>query len=176
MSNFEFKPIERPGFFEKLIFSGRLILCPRYIGLLGILIVYGVKFFEELYRLIRYFPVLNDSDLVVKILGLVDLVMVANLVVMISLGSYAIFVKKLSIPINSLPRWLHNISAGTLKIKMSSSLLGISSIHLLRDFVSENPVEHETLVRHIAIHLLFIISTIALAYTEKLTHPHPEKH
>ncbi len=164
-------PIAR--FFERFIYAGRWLLSPMYVGLLVVLGVYVYRYLADLIELCHHFGSLTETDLMLAALAAVDTTMVANLLVFILIGSYSIFVRPLQIG-HDAPQWLKSITSGTLKVKMSTSLIGISSIHLLRDFIGAETHSRELLLRHVGIHLVFIISTLALTYADKLAHSHPE--
>lgn len=167
------------GFFEHFIFGGRWVIAPMYVGLLVALGVYTLKFVQEVISLFGYevhlFP-LSEAELMLKVLSLVDATMLGNLIILIMVGSYTIFVRKIQINGGDQPKWLEGITSSTLKIKMGMSLVGVSTIHLLKDFIAETPVPQELLIRHIVVHIVFILSTIALAYTDKLAHSNESKH
>jgi uncharacterized protein (TIGR00645 family) len=143
-----------------------------YAGLAAALIAYTLKFMEGVFNLFG-FPVhfvhLNKEEIMLAVISLVDQVMIGNLVIMILIGSYSIFVKRLQILPKDAPKWLDSITSGTLKIKMGMSLVGVSSIHLLKDFV-EPDVSWPVIWKHLFIHCVFLLSTLALAHTDKTIH------
>ncbi len=135
----------------KLIFSAKYLLIPFYL-----------KLFYTLLKMLYYFYIngnLNNEQLI-QTLEDVDIVMIANLVKMIITGSY-----------NSSVDDTHGIdedhvSPGVLKVKLSTSIIGVSSIHLLQTFIGSNNISMETVYKQIAIHIAFIIGAIALAYID----------
>lgn len=158
-------------FFETFIYGGRWVIVPMYIGLLVTLVIYTWKFIFELIGLCHTFSCLPEAELMLRVLGLVDLVMIGNLILMIMIGSYSIFVRKFHLPEDDKPQWLEHISSGTLKVKIGTSLIGISSIHLLKDFIDAEALSREYIGRHVVIHIVFVLSTLAVALTDRIMHP-----
>ncbi len=167
--------IARP--FEHLIFAGRWVIAPMYVGLLAVLGAYVGHSILDIVELFRHLRGITETNLMLATLGAVDGAMVANLVCFVMIGSYSIFVRKLSFP--EAPSWLQTITSGTLKVKMSTSLIGITSIHLLRDFVGADKESVEMLCKHVGLHLVFLVSAIALTWVDKVSHtpsPSPSTH
>jgi len=159
---------------EKFIFAGRWLLAPMYVGLIIGEFVYAYKFLESLVELLHQSSTIKETDLLLAVLGLVDITMIGNLIAMITIGGYSIFVREINIPgLHGKPRWLNNISSGTLKIKMCASLIGVTSIHLLKTFINIEHAETKEVVAQVAIHLVFLVSIIVMAIVEKMLHPHP---
>lgn len=157
-------------FFEHFIYGGRWVIAPMYVGLLISLVLYTYKFLAQLWIMCRDINHTADAQLVLAALGLIDATMVGNLIYTIMVGSYSIFIRKMQMNEKDRPQWLDKINASTLKIKMGMSLIGISSIHLLRDFLDALEVPQEVFIRHISIHGVFLLSTFALAITDKIAH------
>lgn len=169
------RPLTRAGysvatFFEHFIYGGRWVLSPMYVGLLVTLVLYTIRFLQQLYDLCSHFVGLTENELMLGVLQAVDSVMVANLVVLIMVGSYCIFVRRMEMSEHDRPQWLNGIDSSTLKVKTGMSLVGVSSIHLLRDFIEAGTLTRELILRQVAIHLVFVVSTLALAFTGRLTH------
>lgn len=158
--------------FERFIYGGRWLLSPMYVGLLVVLGLYVWHYLAGLAELAHSFRTITETDIMLAALATVDAVMVANLLVFIMIGSYSIFVRPIASISADAPGWLKTITSGTLKIKMGGSLIGISSIALLRDFVGADTHSVELLCKHVGIHLVFIVSTLALAYSDKMAHSH----
>lgn len=155
-------------FFENMIFGGRWLLMPMYVGLLLVIGVYAWVFLKQLYELLHEIVHINRAELIVSVLEMIDTVMIGNLIVMIMIGSYHIFVRNFKI--DEKPQWLEHITSSTLKIKMGMSLVGISSIHLLKDFIDDKTIDHELLFKRCGIHIIFLLSMIVLAFTDKISH------
>lgn len=105
------------------------------------------------------------------VLTLVDITMVANLLIMVIIGGYSTFVSRLNIDKHSdKPEWLQKVDAGTLKVKLAGSLVGVSGIHLLQIFINIENKDPEDVKWQVIIHIVFLISSLALAFTEKMLH------
>lgn len=152
---------------EYIVFASRWLQAPLYIGLIAVQGIYTYKFLVELIHIIGSANVTTELQLLLGILGLIDVTMIANLVAMVIIGGYATFVSKLNLMNHEdKPDWLDHIDPGAIKVKLSSSLIGISSIHLLRSFIDIKEVEPEKIKWQVVIHLTFIASTIFLAFSE----------
>lgn len=156
--------------FEKLIFASRWFQLPMYIGLIVAGVLYTWKFAVELVHIALHVNALTESELMLGVLTLVDIVMVANLLVMVIIGGYATFVSRLgSIEGHEdRPAWLDYVDAGTLKIKMAGALVGISGIHLLKAFIDIGEKSHRDVMWQVIIHGVFLASALALAWTERI--------
>lgn len=162
------------SFFEKIIFASRWIQAPLYIGLIIGGILYAYKFIIELIHLCTTINELTETALMLGILTLVDITMVANLLIMVIIGGYSTFVSRLDIDKHEdKPEWLQKINAGTLKVKLAGSLIGVSGIHLLITFINIKSYESEQVMWQVIIHLVFLLSSVLLAWSEKILH---EKH
>ena len=162
-------------FFERVIFWGRWVQAPMYTGLILGSFMYLYKFFVELYHLYDGLVSYTEAQVMLGILGLVDISMVMNLIVMVIVGGYSIFTSKIDVDHHEdKPQWLEDLDAGKLKIKLASSLASISGVHLLKTFIDVRGARdlegNEGILIEIAIHLTFIVSALLLAYTEKIQH------
>ena len=129
------------------IFASRWIQAPLYIGLIAAQAVYVVKFWRELVHLVFDFGTLDENDVMLVVLGLVDVVMIANLLIMVIIGGYETFVSRIRQVSNhpDQPEWLSHVNANVLKVKLAMAIVGISSIHLLKTFIeygTENTGSH----------------------------------
>jgi uncharacterized protein (TIGR00645 family) len=157
--------------FEKFIFLSRWLQAPLYAGLIIGGILYTYKFLVELLHLCTVINKITEVELMLGVLTLVDITMVANLLIMVIIGGYSTFVSKLDIDQHEdKPEWLQKIDAGTLKVKLAGSLVGISSIHLLQTFINIKNHESEHVMWQVIIHFLFLTSALMLAFTEKILH------
>ncbi|MCX9157165.1 TIGR00645 family protein [Niveibacterium sp. 24ML] len=166
---------------EKFIFGSRWLQAPLYVGLIFAQGVYVYKFLSELVHLVSHATTLTEVDIMLIVLGLIDVVMVANLLIMVIVGGYQTFVSRLDLEGHpDQPEWLSHVNAGVLKIKLATALIGISSIHLLKVFIDVGNqmskagnefqlmvVEHQVMYQ-IAIHVTFVVSALVMAYTDKL--------
>ncbi len=155
--------------FEMAIFASRWIQAPLYGGLIMAQVLYAYKFLNELWHMIHDLGTLTETMFMLGILSLIDITMVANLLTMVVIGGYATFVSKLDLEGHpDRPDWLTHVDPGTIKIKLAASLIGISSIHLLKAFVNVSNTPPEHIQWQILIHMTFLASAILLAWTDKL--------
>jgi uncharacterized protein (TIGR00645 family) len=160
-------PIEHA--FETVVFASRWIQAPLYGGLIVAELLYAYKFLIELWEMVWHINEHQETVFMLGVLGLIDVTMVANLLTMVIIGGYATFVSKLDLEGHAdRPDWLTHIDPGTIKIKLAASLIGISSIHLLKSFVNIAHEDIEHVKWKIFIHLTFIGSAILLAWTDKI--------
>jgi len=157
--------------FERIVFSSRWIQAPIYGGLIVGAILYTYKFLVELVHLCLTVGTITEEVLMLGILTLVDITMVLNLLVMVIIGGYATFVSRINLEHHEdRPDWLQKVDAGTLKVKLAGALVGISGIHLLKSFINIGNKDYEQVKWQIVIHVVFLFSTLMLAYTEKVLH------
>ena len=155
--------------FEAIIFASRWIQAPLYAGLIIGGLLYAYKFTVELIHLVTHANEITESQMLLGVLTLVDITMVANLLVMVIIGGYSTFVSKMNIGSHEdKPEWLEKVDAGTLKVKLAASLVGVSGIHLLQIFINIKNQNKEDVMWQVIIHFIFLISTIMLAYSDKL--------
>ena len=155
--------------FEKLIFLSRWIQAPLYAGLIVGGMLYTYKFLVELFHLCATVNEITETVLMLGVLTLVDITMVANLLIMVIIGGYSTFVSRLDIDKHEdKPEWLQKIDAGSLKVKLAGSLVGVSGIHLLQTFINIKNNESEHVMWQVIIHFIFLTSAVMLAYTEKI--------
>ncbi len=154
---------------EHFIFWSRWLQAPLYLGLILAQGVYVYQFMHELVHLITKAGELSETEVMLIVLGLIDVVMIANLLIMVIIGGYETFVSKLDLEGNpDQPEWLSHVNAGVLKVKLAVALISISSIHLLRTFINAPHMEDRVVVIQIAIHVSFLISALAVAWTDKI--------
>ena len=154
---------------EKFIFWSRWLQAPLYVGLIIAQGVYVYHFGLELAHLIGGATTLKEADIMLIVLGLIDVVMIANLLIMVIIGGYETFVSRLDLQGHpDQPEWLSHVNAGVLKIKLSTAIIGISSIHLLKSFINASNLPEETMKWQVIIHMVFIVSAMAMAWTDKL--------
>jgi uncharacterized protein (TIGR00645 family) len=161
------KPIKA---MEGFIFWSRWLQAPLYIGLIIAQGVYVFEFMRELIHLVTKIGTLSETEVMLIVLGLIDVVMIANLLIMVTIGGYETFVSRLD-GIEGhpdQPEWLSHVNAGVLKVKLAVALISISSIHLLRTFINASQVEDRVVMIQIAIHASFLVSALAIAWTDKV--------
>ena len=178
----------------KLIFASRWLQLPLYIGLIVAQTVYVYHFWVELVHLIEAafgnaaaldklvtsigyvtsakLDGLNETIIMLVVLALIDVVMISNLLIMVIVGGYETFVSRLRLEGHpDQPEWLNHVNAGVLKVKLATAIIGISSIHLLKTFINAANYTDKVLLWQTVIHAVFLLSALAIALTEKLTHP-----
>jgi uncharacterized protein (TIGR00645 family) len=154
---------------ERFIFWSRWLQAPLYLGLIVAQGVYVYQFMHELGILVTKTGTLTEAEVMLLVLGLIDVVMIANLLIMVIIGGYETFVSRLDLQGHpDQPEWLSHVNAGVLKVKLAVALISISSIHLLRTFINAPHMEDRVVVMQVVIHLCFLISAIAIAYTDKI--------
>lgn len=154
------------------VFASRWLQAPLYFGLIIAQAVYVYHFSVELMHLVQKTQNLNETEIMLIVLGLVDVVMIANLMLMVIVGGYETFVSRLYLEGDpDQPEWLSHVNAGTMKVKLAMALVGISSIHLLKTFIEASTLSEQTMMYQILIHMTFVISAIAMAYTNRLMEP-----
>jgi TIGR00645 family protein len=154
---------------SKIIFASRWLQVPIYLGLIVVQGVYAYKFMKSLWYLLTNVNEMDADTIMLTVLNLIDVVMIANLLVMVTLGGYEIFVSKLRTRNHpDQPEWMSHVNATVLKVKLSMSIISISSIHLLQTFVNAAKVSEKTIMWEVIIHFAFLISAIAMAYTDKI--------
>ncbi len=161
------------GPLPRWIFMSRWLQAPLYLGLIVAQGLYVWQFWTELVHLIGLMTVKNitETEIMLIVLGLIDVVMISNLLVMVIVGGWETFVSRLELEKHpDQPEWLSHVNAGVLKVKLATAIIGISSIHLLKTFINAPNYDEKTLLWQTVIHLAFVASALAIAFTEKLTH------
>lgn len=149
-------------YIETILFGSRWILVVFYLGLIVAMGIYALFFVREIVHLVLHHGTLTRESMLMSILELVDITMIGNLVKMIITGSYTSFVGK------SHGGGGEHVSSGALKVKMATSLIGVSSIHLLQTFISAASLPMETIYKQLVIHGAFLIGTLILACIDRL--------
>jgi uncharacterized protein (TIGR00645 family) len=159
---------------EKALFASRWILAPVYLGMSLALVALGIKFFMELYHLLATVFTTTEADLVLILLALVDMVLVGSLIVMVMFSGYENFVSSLDVEENGEKlSWLGKLDANSLKLKVASSIVAISSIHLLRAFMKTpsyiSDDNSDALMWLVIIHLTFVVSAVMMGVLDRIT-------
>ncbi len=160
-----------------LIFSSRWLQLPLYLGLIVAQCVYVFLFLKELWHLVLHANEFGEQQIMLVVLGLIDVVMISNLLVMVIIGGYETFVSRLGLQGHpDQPEWLSHVNAGVLKVKLAMAIIGISSIHLLRTFIEASrigvpgaSVTSESVMWQTIIHSVFILSAIGIAAVDRMT-------
>lgn len=155
-------------FLGKTIFSSRWLQAPLYLGLICALAAYVYRFTHELIHLFYHLNNPSDTAIMLGVLGLIDVVMIANLLIMVIMGGYETFVTSLDIDRPDQPEWLDHLDAGAMKIKLALALIGISSIHLLRTFIDPTKYSNTAISWQVGIHLTLLVSALTIAFANRL--------
>lgn len=188
----EIPPVYKTGFLPALIFSSRWLQLPLYLGLIIAQCAYVFLFISELIHLVTDVRSMGEQQIMLIVLGLIDVVMISNLLVMVIVGGYETFVSRLRLDGHpDQPEWLSHVNATVLKVKLAMAIIGISSIHLLKTFIEAGyigiPCEELMKIKQFVgkqdacakitetgvmwqtiIHMAFIASAIGIAYTDML--------
>ncbi len=152
-----------------LLFSSRWLQLPLYLGLIVARGVYVVQFMLELYHLVFKMKEFNETSIMLTVLGLIDVVMISNLLIMVIIGGYETFVSRMYLEGHpDQPEWLSHVNASVLKVKLATAIIGISSIHLLKTFINAENYSEKALIAQTVIHITFLLSAMAVASTDRL--------
>jgi uncharacterized protein (TIGR00645 family) len=152
------------------MFSSRWLQAPLYLGLIIAQGIYVVLFVRELVHLVLSITSIQENEIMLIVLGLIDVVMISNLLIMVIIGGYETFVSKLRMDGHpDRPEWLSHVNANTMKIKLAMALIGISSIHLLKSFINVEHLEWNAVMWQVVIHCAFLISAVAVAWVAMLS-------
>ena len=177
-----------------LIFASRWLQLPLYLGLIIAQGVYVWLFWQELYYLLLAAvgnsgalahvldavtvegvarpTKLNETVIMLVVLGLIDVVMISNLLIMVIVGGYETFVSRLGLERHpDQPEWLSHVNASVLKVKLATAIIGISSIHLLKTFINASAYDEKTILAQVGIHITFLLSAMAIAASDRIM-PH----
>ncbi|MGV8899590.1 MAG: YqhA family protein [Burkholderiaceae bacterium] len=173
------------------IFMTRWLQLPLYLGLILAQCVYVFHFWVELSDLIGAVfgnetalkhildavtiegmarpEKLNETTIMLVVLGLIDVVMISNLLIMVIVGGYETFVSRMNLEGHpDQPEWLSHVNASVLKVKLATAIIGISSIHLLKTFINAKAYDEKTLLAQTGIHVVFLLSAMAIAYSDRI--------
>ena len=199
-------PLTKPHLrlFSALIFSSRWLQFPLYLGLILAQVVYVILFIRELSHLIMHSTSFGEQQIMLMVLGLIDVVMISNLLIMVIVGGYETFVSRLGLQDHpDQPEWLSHVNASVLKVKLAMAIIGISSIHLLKTFIAAGPIgglplctpdelanaanaaiigaaqtcttmTETGVMWQTIIHCVFILSAIGIAYTDRVMQSIPK--
>ena len=178
-----------------LIFASRWLQLPLYLGLIVAQCVYVFHFWLELTHLIEavfgnkealdmlvksigykadagWVPKLNETVIMLVVLGLIDVVMISNLLIMVIVGGYETFVSRMNLEGHpDQPEWLSHVNASVLKVKLATAIIGISSIHLLKTFINAENYSEKVLLWQTVIHIAFLFSALAIALADRMMQP-----
>jgi uncharacterized protein (TIGR00645 family) len=181
------------------IFASRWLQLPLYLGLIVAQGIYVWLFWQELYYLVLAAfgnidalghvldavtvegverpTKLNETVIMLVVLGLIDVVMISNLLIMVIVGGYETFVSRLGLESHpDQPEWLSHVNASVLKVKLATAIIGISSIHLLKTFINAASYDEKTIIAQTGIHITFLLSALAIAASDRIMPAAPAKH
>jgi uncharacterized protein (TIGR00645 family) len=184
----------------QLIFMSRWLQLPLYLGLIVAQGVYVYHFWVELVHLVeaafgsehamsailqnvgivgadgKNIKMAQETVIMLVVLGLIDVVMISNLLIMVIVGGYETFVSRMNLESHpDQPEWLSHVNASVLKVKLATAIIGISSIHLLKTFISAQAYDEKTLKWQTTIHVAFLLSAMAIAAVDRIM-PQPHRH
>src|SRR3569833_2692247 len=152
-----------------IVFACCCLQAPLYLGLIIAHGVYVFLFVEELIHLVQHAHTFSETEIMLIVLGLIDVVMIANLLLMVIVGGYETFVSRLYLENHAdQPEWLEHVNAGTMKVKLAMALIGNSSIHLQKAIIEAPNQTQQTMLWQVIIHMAFVLSAMAMAYTNRL--------
>ena len=176
---------------SRFLFASRWVQLPLYLGLVVAQVIYVFQFWRELVHLVEAVmghqmaldslvksigyrsdvPIteLNESIVMLVVLGLIDVVMISNLLIMVIVGGYETFVSRMYLEDHpDQPEWLNHVNASVLKVKLATAIIGISSIHLLKTFINAANYDEKVLIWQTLIHIAFLLSAMAIAFTDRI--------
>lgn len=187
----EQKKFRKIPIMANFLFLTRWLQLPLYLGLALAQCIYVFHFWVELVDLIGAVmgnqnslqhildvvsiegtnrpTKLTEATIMLVVLGLIDVVMISNLLIMVIIGGYETFVSRMNLEGHpDQPEWLSHVNASVLKVKLATAIIGISSIHLLKTFINASAYDEKTLLAQTGIHIAFLFSAIAIAYCDRL--------
>jgi uncharacterized protein (TIGR00645 family) len=153
---------------EQSLMAARWLLVVFYGGLGAALIIYAIAFVVKFIKIAGSVFTLEENEMILAMLGLIDAALVASLVVMVMISSYENYVSRLDNAVHELS-WLGKLDSGSLKIKVASSIVAISSIHLLQVFLNAPQYENEKIIMFMLLHMTFVVSALLLAYVDRIS-------
>jgi uncharacterized protein (TIGR00645 family) len=160
-----------------ILFGSRWLQLPLYLGLIVAQAVYVFFFGVELVHLVATANALEEAHIMLIVLGLIDVVMISNLLIMVIVGGYETFVSRLNLEGHpDEPDWLSHVNANLLKVKLATAIIGISSIHLLKTFINAENLTDKVLLWQTIIHMTFVVSAVSIAYIDKLMSHSDQQH
>ncbi len=159
---------------ERLMYASRWLLAPVYAGMSLALLALAIKFFQDMYHVLPDILRLSEADLVLALLSLVDLALVGSLIVIVMFSGYENFVSRLDISDTAEKLgWLGTHDYTSLKMKVATSIVAISSIHLLKVFMNINATANDKILWYMLLHLTFVLSAFMMGYLDKLSKHQP---
>lgn len=161
-------------FVERILYASRWLLVPLYLGMSIALLVLTIKFFQELYHTLWHILEISETDIVLRLLELIDLVLIGSLVIMVAFSSYENMVSQLEINIEDSDRlsWLGKHDYGDLKLKVAVSIVAISSIHLLKVFMNAERTPNDKIMWYVFVHLTLVVSALLMVLSDRIKGKH----
>ena len=155
---------------ETVLFASRWLLAPFYLGLAFALFVLLIKFMQEVFHIAKIALWASDADVILGVLSLVDLVLTGSLVIIVVFSGYENFVSKIDHSAHrDWPEWMGTIDFTALKLKLLSSIVAISAIHLLKKFMDVSKISDRELFWYAVIHGVFVVSMLLLALSDRIS-------
>lgn len=160
-------------FVERMMYASRWIIAPVYLGLSLALLAISLKFFQELFHFFPLVMEMNESELILKLLTLIDITLVGSLIIIVMFSGYENFVSQMDIEDNTEKLgWLGTHDYGSLKLKVASSIVAISSIHLLKIFMNVQVTDNDKLMWYVLIHLTMVVSALFMGVLDRISRHH----
>ncbi|MDR4509654.1 MAG: TIGR00645 family protein [Candidatus Brocadiaceae bacterium] len=155
---------------ENVMYASRWLLAPIYLGLSLMVLATGIKFYQELFHAVPLIIKTKDIDMVLVALSLIDLSLIGGLIVMVMLSGYENFVSRIDIgEKGERLSWLGKLDAGSLKLKIASTIVAISSIYLLKAFMNADQISDNKLMWYVIMHLTFVLSAVGIGTIDKMS-------
>ncbi|HBA66515.1 MAG TPA: hypothetical protein DCZ48_10160, partial [Methylococcaceae bacterium] len=152
---------------ERIMYASRWILAPVYLGMSVALLAISVKFFQEIIHFVPHILEIDEANLTLKLLTLIDLTLVGSLIIIVMFSGYENFVSQMDIGLSTEKLgWLGTHDYGSLKIKLASSIVAISSIHLLKVFMNIQATDNDKILWYVAVHLTLVISALLMGFLD----------
>uniref|UniRef100_UPI0040484D49 TIGR00645 family protein n=1 Tax=Methylotuvimicrobium sp. KM2 TaxID=3133976 RepID=UPI0040484D49 len=158
---------------ERIMYASRWILAPVYLGMSVALLAISVKFFQEIIHFVPHILEIDEANLTLKLLTLIDLTLVGSLIIIVMFSGYENFVSQMDIGLSTEKLgWLGTHDYGSLKIKLASSIVAISSIHLLKVFMNIQATDNDKILWYVVVHLTLVISALLMGFLDKISKHH----
>ena len=157
-------------FMERLMYASRWVMAPVFLGMSLVLLVLAIKFFQELYHFVPHVLEIDEGQIILKLLTFIDLALVGSLTLIVMFSGYENFVSRLDIGSNAEKlEWLGTHDYGSLKLKVATSIVAISSIRLLKVFMEVENTENDKMLWYVVIHLTLVISAFIMGYLDRIS-------
>jgi uncharacterized protein (TIGR00645 family) len=155
---------------ERILYASRWVLAPVYLGMSLALCAIAIKFFQELYHFLPNILLVSESEMVLKLLTLIDLTLVSSLTIIVMFSGYENFVSQMDIEEDTEKLdWLGSHDYGSLKMKVASSIVAISSIHLLKVFMNVQETANDKIMWYVLIHLTMVFSALLMGFLDNIS-------